>query len=373
MSEKELNFYSLVSPYENWIKAQGIPIHRGYYMEDLKTLKLGRWEERGYDAAFIVLAGQEGISETHVSEIGPGKSLLHFKFALDEIIYVLEGRGLTTFWESEGGPWKTFEWQKHSMFLIPRNYRYQLSNSQGNKPVRLLHYNYLPLAMAIIPNPSFFFNNSLESDVAFDEEFYSQIQSIRYEVNGGPSAGGRISTFWYANFVPDMKSWDKFQAQAFRGAGSRSVGIRFPNAPIWAHMPQVPPQSYKKAHRHGPGVAIVVVEGEGYSIMWQEGHEKVVVPWHEGSLFVPPNNWFHQHFNSGATPARYLAFHAPKPISKYSDRVEDLTRDQIEYTDEEPWIRQKFADELANKGLKSMMPEEAYRDSEFQWQAPGKD
>ncbi len=373
MSEKELNFYSLVSPYENWIKAQGIPIHRGYSMEDLKSLELGRWEERGYDAAFIVLAGQEGISETHVSEIGPGKSLLHFKFALDEIIYVLEGRGLTTFWESEGGPWKTFEWQKHSMFLIPRNYRYQLSNSQGNKPVRLLHYNYLPLAMAILPNPSFFFNNSLESDVSFDEEFYSQIQSIRYEVNGGPSAGGRISTFWYANFVPDMRSWDKFQAQAFRGAGSKSVGIRFPNAPIWAHMPQVPPQSYKKAHRHGPGVAIVVVEGEGYSIMWPEGHEKVVVPWHEGSLFVPPNNWFHQHFNSGATPARYLAFHAPKPISKYSDRVEDLKRDQIEYTDEEPWIRQKFEDELANKGLKSMMPEEAYRDSEFQWQAPGKD
>jgi len=81
-----------------------------------------------------------------------GKSLPHFKFALDEIIYVLDGRGLTTFWEREGGPWKTFEWQKYSMFLIPRNYRYQLSNSQGNKPVRLLHYNYLPLAMSIIPN-----------------------------------------------------------------------------------------------------------------------------------------------------------------------------------------------------------------------------
>jgi gentisate 1,2-dioxygenase len=68
---------------------------------------------------------------------------------------------------------------------------------------------------------------------------------------------------------------------------------------------------YKKAHRHGPGRVIVIPVGEGYSIMWEEGKDKVVVPWHEASLFVPPNKWFHQHFNAGGDPARYLAFHPP--------------------------------------------------------------
>ena len=39
--------------------------------------------------------------------------------------------------------------------------------------------------------------------------------------------------------------------------------------------------------------------------MWPEGEEKVIVPWQEGSVFVPPNRWFHQHFNVGDAPGRY--------------------------------------------------------------------
>ena len=33
-----------------------LPIYKGYYVEDLRTLPLGRWDERGCDAAFLQLA-----------------------------------------------------------------------------------------------------------------------------------------------------------------------------------------------------------------------------------------------------------------------------------------------------------------------------
>ena len=33
--------------YDRWMESVGIPIHRGYYVEDLRTVELGRWEERG--------------------------------------------------------------------------------------------------------------------------------------------------------------------------------------------------------------------------------------------------------------------------------------------------------------------------------------
>ena len=81
--------------------------------------------------------------------------------------------------------------------------------------------------------------------------------------------------------------------------------------------------------------------------MWEEGDDKVFIPRHEASVFVPPNRWFHQHFNVGGEPARSFAFHAPVATRHRSGRVEDRQRDQIESA-EDPWIRQTFEAGLPN-------------------------
>ena len=143
--------------------------------------------------------------------------------------------------------------------------------------------------------------------------------------------------------------------------------MQFPDSEMTCHMSVFDARLYKKAHRHGPGRVIVIPVGEGYSILWEEGKEKVVVPWHEASCFVPPNKWFHQHFNAGGEPARYLALHPPMQFHGHAEKVEDRAKDQIEYVNEDPWVRQKFEDELANRGLTSLMPEQAYKDPNFEW------
>ncbi|MGH7887561.1 MAG: hypothetical protein ACREPG_06825, partial [Candidatus Binatia bacterium] len=79
--------------YDRWMDSVGIPIHRGYFIEDLRTVELGWWDERQCNAAFIQLMGQEGITSATVMEIPPGKTLPPVKFALDEVIYVLKGNG----------------------------------------------------------------------------------------------------------------------------------------------------------------------------------------------------------------------------------------------------------------------------------------
>ena len=352
-----------MSAYDQWLATLRLPIHKGYFVNDLRLLELDWWEERQCYAAFVRLAGQEGVTETRVTEIPPAKSMLAFRMALDEIVYVIDGRGLATIW-AEGKPKKTFEWQKHSLFLIPRNYHCQFGNAQGGKPARLLHYNTLPLAMTLNPDPDFFFKNSYQdANLVYDDDargFYSQARVVR-------DSGVATKNYWVGNFFPDMKAWDRLEPFKARGAGGLVVWIRYPKSPLYNHMSVFPARTYKKAHRHGPGTLIVIPAGEGYSLMWPEGSEKLEIPWHEASAFVPPNKWFHQHFNVGAAPARYLAFHFPKGFMRDSEKIEDRERDQIEYPSEDPMIRQKFADELAKRGLTSLMPDEAYHDKNFQW------
>jgi len=176
-----------------------------------------------------------------------------------------------------------------------------------------------------------------------------------------------LRVYWYGNFFPDMRAWDKLDANVRRGAGGRSVYMQFPYSEVSAHMSVFAAQTYKKAHRHGPGRAIIIPAGEGFSIMWEEGKEKIVVPWHECSLFVPPNRWFHQHFNVGGNNARYLALHPPMQFHGHAEKVEDGAKDQIEYPDEDPFIRKKFEEDLATRGVQSLMPAEAYTDRNYEW------
>lgn len=356
------------SPHDRWVERTGVPVYEGYYVEDLRTLELGPWAERGCRAAFLRLAGQEGITEARVTEIPPGGALPPIKFALDETVYVLEGRGLATVRGVRSE--RTFEWQKHSLFMFPRNCTWQLANTQGSSPARLLHYNYLPIAMSIVPDPGAYFDTCLTSD--FLERQGDGVYSEAKLIHPPDSEGSRRGrAFWVGNFFPDMKAWDKLVNQTGRGAGARAVFIQYSGSPMSNHMTVVPSGAYKKAHRHGPGVVIVIPEGEGYSIMWPTDGERIVIPWHEGSVFVPPNRWFHQHFSVGRTPARYLAFHGPPSLSAYNQRVTNQGVDQIEYPDEDPWIRRKFEEELAERGLTSEMPPQAYVDRDYEWAYDG--
>src|SRR5437870_4550471 len=67
--EPVITMWSKEFTYDRWMKSKGIPIHRGYYIEDLRKIELEWWEERKCKAAFIQLFGQEGVTSARVSEI----------------------------------------------------------------------------------------------------------------------------------------------------------------------------------------------------------------------------------------------------------------------------------------------------------------
>ncbi|MGY8814829.1 MAG: ethanolamine ammonia lyase-activating protein, partial [Gammaproteobacteria bacterium] len=78
-------------------------------------------------------------------------------------------------------------------------------------------------------------------------------------------------------------------------------------------------------------------------------------------LITPPNMWFHQHFNTGTTPARYLAFKYEGVAIRNAQGVpkawisKRIGGHQIDYADESQEVRTIFADALTEKGLESQM------------------
>jgi hypothetical protein len=83
-------------------------------------------------------------------------------------------------------------------------------------------------------------------------------------------------------------------------------------------------------------------------------------------MIVPPNMWQHQHFNTGTTPARYLAFKHEGVAIRNAQGVPKawisrrIGGDQIDYADEPATVRKWFTDALAQHNLRSRM-DEAYQ------------
>jgi oxalate decarboxylase/phosphoglucose isomerase-like protein (cupin superfamily) len=368
--------------YDRWLAKQDVPVHTGYYVQDARALERGYWDLRGCPAAVISLEGHRGLEHVEVLEIPPGETIPTFKVAIEEVIYVFEGQGLATVW-AEGHPKINFEWQKHSLFRIPPNYNYQLSNARGDKPAIVLGVSLLPLALGTNPSLDFFFNNpyvdlnqlygqrnfysvaSAPTQLKDEVSFSSGARAEEYGATVGTGdRRGRSTMRWYGNFFPDLALWDKLTVGGGAGRLSYRGGIFFPGSAFSTSLRVLPARRYRAAHRHAAGVTIVgVQEADGFVMMWPEGGEYLVAPWQEGSVFVPPYHWYHMHFNSGSVENRQLRIRAPRPGANPSA---DPNR-TIPFHEQDPWIRKKFEEELAKNGLTSLMPEGAYTDPNYVW------
>src|SRR6267142_2166713 len=179
-------------------------------------------------------------------------------------------------------------------------------------------------------------------------------------------AGKRITFEWKAGamFAIPLNCWH----QHFNGSGqeaARYVGVT--NAPAVMNMYDdanfVFNSSFDFKNRFAgePDYFTPKAEKNGFLLMWQEGEEPQRYDWQVGTLIVPPNKWFHQHFNTGPTPARYLAFKHEVALIRNAQGVPTawisrrIGGDQIDYADERPEIRSLFAQELAKHGMQPRM------------------
>ncbi len=348
--------FSQKSPYEIWQESEGVPVYKGFIADNLLGQKLADWERTGGKGGFVNLDGAGGTCDAIVHEIPPGGELKPQRHMFEQIVFVIQGQGATTIW-NEGGKKHTLEWQTGSLFSPPLNAWYQHFNAQGKEPARLVCLTDAPVIINRYRNLDYVFKNPF----VFTDRY--QGDADEWGKGGHYLEEVKRGRVWSSNFIANL--WE-FQPKEYkeRGGDNRTSLFHFVDNTMSAHMSEFPAGKYKKAHRHGAGAHIVVLTGSGYSLLWQEGKEseKKRVEWGPMSMFVPPIQWFHQHFNPGGQPARYLAL---KPwgfkfkTEDLKDTGEDVKKGgaQIEYQDQEPVIHRLFEEECRKKGAEVRMPQ----------------
>ena len=344
------------SAYQRWVAVEGLDIIPAHYIENLNTVELRPWARRGGKGVFINHEASRTTIDCYVCEIAPGAKLAPQHMLFEEMALVLEGLGSTTVWNNSGNR-ITFEWQAGAMFAIPLNCWHQHFNASGTKPARFVAVTNAPPLINLYEDPAFVFGHAHDFTGRFagEPDYFSA---------KGEQKGFLLST----NFVPDAVNLPLI-ASPERGAGAGHIRFNMARGSLPSHISQFPVGTYKKAHYHGPGAHVIVLTGEGYSLMWPQGAEPKRYDWQVGSMIVPPNGWFHQHFNTGPTPARYLAFkpgNSPRnsqgvPMSWISRRAGG---NQIDYADETRQVRSMFTQALSRHGLTPKMDAAYAREAE---------
>jgi oxalate decarboxylase/phosphoglucose isomerase-like protein (cupin superfamily) len=362
--------------FDQWGASEGVPVHTGYHIEDVRAVELKAWNRFGVRGAIIDLQGAEGTDVAFIIELAPGQSTRPMRCMFEESIFVLDGRGETTVWHERGHS-QTFKWTKRSLFSPPLNV-WRVHKNLGQTPVKLISFNDLPVVMDLFHNLDFIFDNDFVFRDRYNDErdffvmnpakFKSVATAATY--GEGDREGARLVE---SGLVPDIKEVNLYESKG-RGISNRSVEMCLSNNTMQTHLSQFDVGTYKRAHRHGPGSHVLSLEGVGYTLFWtenpkySEGRQHIRADWKDGTLFVPPDRWFHQHFNTGQDAAMYMATEwiGAKYLSKAlggggrTHRLNTVSThdggNMVDYPDEDPAVRALFEEELKKHGVPSRMP-----------------
>ena len=344
-----------VDSYLDWLKNERIPVVEdfGVHLPEVETRP---WARYGVGGAAVHLKGRGDFVSMFVLDLAPGAASEPQRHLYEEVIYVLSGRGSTTI-ETADGRTHGFEWGPRSLFAIPLNTKYRHFNGSGAERARLAVTTNLPAVLNMFHHEAFVFDNPFRFDDRLGQQKYFAGEGDFIPVRPGQH-------MWESNFVPDLaaidlKGWDE------RGKGSKNIMFILADGTMHAHISEMQPGSYKKAHRHGPDFHVMCVTGHGYSLLWYEGEADFrQVRWRHGTVFAPPDRMFHQHFNTSDKPSRYLAtaFGSLRyPFTESKRRAllgsgagvqgavavsVKLGGDQIEFEDQSPRVEALYREEL---------------------------
>jgi len=312
----------LVDPYEDWAKAEGVPIHAGAAVDLLKA-EVKPWARYGLNGACCHLDGRDDFLTVFLIELPPNSGSAPHQHLYEEVCYVLAGSGSTEF-QAPDGHTQVIEWGPKSLFALPMNAQYRHRNSSA-APARFAAVNDMRYLFNLYRSEKFVFETALQ----FAER------------HGGTEA------------VADL---------AKQPAGPLTLA----KGTISSDVVELAPGSYGQASRQMHGAHSFGLDGEGYMLVWEEGAQDFMrISWYHGIVSATPGMNFRQHFNAGPAPARYFDVQfgsQQQPMFRhrraaYGDTsVYAAGSATIPFTEQDPRIHQIWLEAIAGKGVTPRMP-----------------
>jgi hypothetical protein len=323
------------TPYDAWLAKNraAMPYWEGLVIQDGRVEPLKPWPEMGSGVRGLYLRMADyQIVDGWLVEIPPHGSTKPAKHMFEAGLYFFGGPGHTIV-QQEGRREQRIDWKHRSLFAIPINARYEHVND-SDEPVRFLAVTSFPFVINSTASEKFVYENPF----AFRDRYDAEEDFVRKSDHVGPNQT-------VTNFVPDALAFE-LDAYDRRGKNTTNMHWRMSgNTMVDFHVSEMPGGEYKRAHRHSSDAFILLLSGDGYSLTWPEGQydRRLRVDWKEGTIFVPPIYWYHQHLNPGKEPARYLAMNAPTLVTRLGLRFEDQIEPDL------PQIEQEFRSEVARR------------------------
>lgn len=343
------------SSYQAFLAQEGVPVYEGSMLQNLGTLELGEWERRGGKAAYTRM-GDDETNSLQIVEIPPGGQLTPDRHMYDAVMFVISGRGASAVWQ-EGEPRQHVEWHEGSLLAIPLNAWHQEFNGSGTEPCRVVFGTNMPQAINHYHNLDFIFN----CNYVFTDRYTAK--ASEYFSNQGTHWNSRL---FETNFIPDINAF-ALDPWPERGLRTSIMRLSMAATSIGIHILEVSEATYVTAHRHYPGAYVIQVSGTGYELMFMP-HEQEDESLHRRyplgayGVVAPRNLEYHQHFNTGTTPFRQLAFRGGgvrygsgrgsyNPVGAAISGNPLAWSHKIRHTEEAPTIREAYYAELERNGI----------------------
>lgn len=332
----------LVDAYEDWARAEGVPIHTGPTV-NMQNASVANWPRFGTKGAICHVDGHCDFLSVFLLELDQGQTSADQRHLYEELCFVVAGTGMTEIETATGK--QIVSWRPGSLFSMPMNSAYRHCNT-GTGRARIAAVNDMRYLFSLFRNEQFVFG----MPVSFPER----------QTNAQGLVNDAADPYLDGSAFTDLSALD--MSPASRSPLPSRLPLSLYDGTLSADLWQLDPGTYTEAKRQFHGVHMIVIAGEGYTLVSEDATLNAVrVDLQPGDVFAAPAMKYYQHFNTGAAPFRFLTIELGSvrhPMFRHrradygDESVFAAGRDIIPYARQDTGIRRAWENALKEKGIK---------------------